>query len=161
MPFFRHPSCRTLRDIRIKSGFTIEELSRQTGLDPSWLNDFETGKRLIWPEARRRIGRFFGISLSRLFPEIKGGLEEETPFPRCQKLKQAREFANLTQTELGFRSRLAPCYISRFENGAANPWPAAIIRICRTLEMAPADLFDLSEETAQFCQEELGKPLEK
>lgn len=49
------------------------------------------------------------------------------------RLKEFREKAGLTQTELGFRTRIAPSFISKFESGYQIPWPKAKLKLAIAL----------------------------
>lgn len=158
MYFSRPPACSAFKRFRRQTGVSLEVIARRTGLEVEWLEGFESGDRLLWPDARRKIARFFGVRQTDLFPEYKE-VQEVTLHPKCTKLKEVREAKNFKQSELGFEARIASCYISRFENGAAKPWANAIIRICRVLETDPEILFGhLPPEMIAHCQEELGKP---
>jgi transcriptional regulator with XRE-family HTH domain len=135
--------CVTLRNLRIESCLTINALAQETGLKPGWIYAFEQGKSVPWPLARKCLAKFFGVPESRLFPEIVMifGASSETLYPPCRELRQARMAAKLTQTRLGLMVGLNGAYISRFENGAVEPWVSAIAAISVTLKMDPVDLF--------------------
>ncbi|HEY9835418.1 MAG TPA: helix-turn-helix transcriptional regulator [Vampirovibrionales bacterium] len=140
MHSFKAPICLTLKKIREQTGFSIEELSKYVGLEPEWIKGFESGSREIWPDARQKISKFFGIRQPDLFPEIKDALEI-SPYPRCMTLRRIRTSRGLTQTALGWEAKLSGYYISRFENGIAIPWPGAIAKLCLVLEETPESLF--------------------
>lgn len=46
------------------------------------------------------------------------------------RVRQLREAADLTQEELGARSNLTPKFISKVENGHANPSIGVLARLC-------------------------------
>jgi transcriptional regulator with XRE-family HTH domain len=156
--FSRPPACSTFKRFRVQTGISLEVIAAKTGLEIEWLEGFEAGTRLLWPDARRKIARFFGARQADLFPEFKEA-EEITLHPKCLKLKEIRQSRGINQSKLGWKAKLSPCYISRFENGAAKPWPNAIINICRVLDVDPGVIFGhLPPETIRQCREELGKP---
>ncbi len=58
-----------LRDLRARSGWTLDELARQTALSKSYLSRLEDGDRQPSLAALLAISRAFGVSLSALFEE--------------------------------------------------------------------------------------------
>ena len=51
-----------VRQFRQEKGWNFEELSRQTGISVSYLNEIEKGKKYPQPENRRRLAEALGIS---------------------------------------------------------------------------------------------------
>jgi transcriptional regulator with XRE-family HTH domain len=61
-------------------------------------------------------------------------------------LRVARQIANLTQAQLAERAGVDAALISRLERGGRRrPSYEAIVRIARALNLAPDDLFPVSE----------------
>ena len=57
------------------------------------------------------------------------------------RLKEYRERAGLSQTELACRSRMAGQNISAFERGTLAPWPKAKKALAEALQVNEAELF--------------------
>ena len=57
------------------------------------------------------------------------------------RLKEYRERAGLSQTELAWRSRMAGQNISAFERGTLAPWPKAKKALAEALQVNEAELF--------------------
>ena len=61
------------------------------------------------------------------------------------RLKEYREKAGLSQTELAWRAKMAAQNISAIERGTLAPWPRAKKALAETLKIAEIELFP--EET--------------
>jgi len=57
------------------------------------------------------------------------------------RLKEYREKAGLSQTELAWRSRMAGQNISAFERGTLAPWPKARKALAEALNVSESELF--------------------
>jgi len=57
------------------------------------------------------------------------------------RLKEYREKAGLSQTELGWRARMAGQNISAIERGTLAPWPRARKALAEALNIAETELF--------------------
>jgi len=57
------------------------------------------------------------------------------------RLKEYREKAGLSQTELAWRSRMAGQNISAFERGTLAPWPRARKALAEALNITETELF--------------------
>ncbi|MFH0768302.1 MAG: helix-turn-helix transcriptional regulator [Chloroflexota bacterium] len=57
------------------------------------------------------------------------------------RLKEYREKAGLSQTELAWRSRMAGQNISAIERGTMAPWPRARKALAEALQVAEIELF--------------------
>ena len=57
------------------------------------------------------------------------------------RLKEYREKAGLSQTELAWRSRMAGQNISAFERGTLAPWPKAKKALAKALNVSESELF--------------------
>ena len=57
------------------------------------------------------------------------------------RLKEYREKAGLSQTELAWRSRMAGQNISAFERGTLAPWPKAKKALAKALNISESELF--------------------
>lgn len=57
------------------------------------------------------------------------------------KLRELRLNRGWTQHELSRRSNVPSYYISKFELGAAFPWPKARKQIAKALDMSEEDVF--------------------
>jgi transcriptional regulator with XRE-family HTH domain len=57
------------------------------------------------------------------------------------RLKEYREKAGLSQTELAWRSRMAGQNISAFERGTLAPWPKAKKALAEALQVGEDELF--------------------
>ena len=62
------------------------------------------------------------------------------------RLKEFREIAGLSQTELAWKARMAGQNISAIERGALAPWPRARKALAEALKVTEAELF--SEENS-------------
>jgi transcriptional regulator with XRE-family HTH domain len=58
-----------------------------------------------------------------------------------QEVRRLRQERGWNQTELAFRSRLAPSVISQIENGKRNPSAGTLKKLAKALEVEVADLF--------------------
>ncbi len=56
-----------IRELRKKQGLSQEELAQQAGLDYSYLNEIEAGKRNPSVKRVAKIARVLGVSLPELF----------------------------------------------------------------------------------------------
>ena len=65
-----------LRGLRAQSGWTLEELARQTALSKSYLSRLEDGDRQPSLAALLSISRAFGVSLAALFAEEQSSRSE-------------------------------------------------------------------------------------
>ena len=131
--------CQRLKQYREREGLSLEDLGKKVLLKPEWIAGFESGEMVIWPAASSKLCRFFSIPEAELFPEKSSG----TMFTPCVELRKARCKAGLSQSQLGFKSSLSPCYISRFENGhgPCSPWPGARFRLSQALGIPQEKLF--------------------
>jgi transcriptional regulator with XRE-family HTH domain len=59
----------------------------------------------------------------------------------CYRLKQIREWKNLSQGDIEERTGLLRCYISRVENGHTVPSIETLEKLCRALEVPMYQLF--------------------
>jgi len=57
------------------------------------------------------------------------------------RLKEFRERAGLSQTELAWRAKMAGQNISAIERGTLAPWPRARKALAEALEVAETELF--------------------
>ena len=57
------------------------------------------------------------------------------------RLKEYREKAGLSQTELGWRAKMAGQNISAIERGTLAPWPRAKRALAKVLNVSEAELF--------------------
>ncbi len=57
------------------------------------------------------------------------------------RLKEYRERAGLSQTELAWRARIASQNISAIERGTLAPWPRAKKALAEALRVAETELF--------------------
>ena len=57
------------------------------------------------------------------------------------RLKEYREKAGLSQTELGWRARMAGQNISAIERGTLAPWPRAKKALAKALNVSETELF--------------------
>jgi DNA-binding XRE family transcriptional regulator len=57
------------------------------------------------------------------------------------RLKEYREKAGLSQTELGWRAKMAGQNISAIERGTLAPWPRAKKALAKALNVTEAELF--------------------
>ena len=57
------------------------------------------------------------------------------------RLKEYREKAGLSQTELAWRSRMAGQNISAYERGTLAPWPKAKKALAEALQVGEDELF--------------------
>jgi transcriptional regulator with XRE-family HTH domain len=57
------------------------------------------------------------------------------------RLKEYREKAGLSQTELAWKSRMAGQNISAFERGTLSPWPKAKKALAEALQVDETELF--------------------
>ena len=57
------------------------------------------------------------------------------------RLKEYREKAGLSQTELGWRAKMAGQNISAIERGTLAPWPRARKALAEALNVSETDLF--------------------
>ncbi len=57
------------------------------------------------------------------------------------RLKEYRERAGLSQTELAWRARMAGQNISAIERGTMAPWPRARKALAEALQVAEIELF--------------------
>lgn len=69
------------------------------------------------------------------------------------RVRQLREAADLTQEELGARSNLTPKFISKVENGHANPSIGVVARLCVGLNLPLSVFF------AEDAQTDIGRDL--
>ncbi len=57
------------------------------------------------------------------------------------RLKEYREKAGLSQTELGWRAKMAGQNISAIERGTLAPWPRARKALAEALNVSESELF--------------------
>ena len=57
------------------------------------------------------------------------------------RLKEYREMAGLSQTELAWRARMAGQNISAIERGTLAPWPRAKRALAKALNVSETELF--------------------
>jgi transcriptional regulator with XRE-family HTH domain len=62
------------------------------------------------------------------------------------RLREAREAAQLTQEELAFRAELHRTYISLLERGIKSPTLETLFKICEALELEPEVLISQLRE---------------
>ena len=65
-----------LREKREEMGISQVRLGTLTGLPNSVISDFELGKRLPWPRARKALAKALGVTKGELFPSQKEGTIE-------------------------------------------------------------------------------------
>ena len=59
----------SMREERLKRGWSLTRLSGLTGIAASDLSQVERGLRFVHPGWRRRISRALGIPMNELFPD--------------------------------------------------------------------------------------------
>ena len=57
------------------------------------------------------------------------------------RLKEYREKAGLSQTELAWRAKIAAQNISAIERGTLSPWPKVIKALVKVLKVTEGELF--------------------
>ena len=62
-----------LREKREEMGISQVRLGTLTGLPNSVISEFELGKRLPWPRARKALAKALGVTKGELFPSQKEG----------------------------------------------------------------------------------------
>jgi transcriptional regulator with XRE-family HTH domain len=92
---------KTLRELRVRSGWTLEELAQKVSLSKSYLSRLEEGDRQPSLAALLALSRAFDVSLGALFPE--GRERRETVVARCEE-GRAQTGNGLTYTPLSRRS---------------------------------------------------------
>jgi len=60
-----------LRELRQKCGLSQTQLAIRAQLPNQALSDFELGKRVPWPKARRALARALGVTEKDLFPNTQ------------------------------------------------------------------------------------------
>jgi transcriptional regulator with XRE-family HTH domain len=65
-----------LRELRQKCGLSQTQLAILAGLPNQVISDFELGKRVPWPKARRALARALGVSEKELFADTRPALTE-------------------------------------------------------------------------------------
>ena len=60
-----------LKQERLRRGWTLVEVTKRTGLEPSLVSQIERGLRVPYPVWRRRIAKAFKMSEEELFSEVK------------------------------------------------------------------------------------------
>lgn len=63
-----------------------------------------------------------------------------------QEVRRLRHERGWNQTELAFRSRLAPSVISQIENGKRDPSAGTLKKLAKALEVEVADLFPKAQD---------------
>lgn len=61
-----------IREKRMELGLSQVQLGCLSGVANSVVSDFELGKRVAWPKARKALARALRIPEAELFPEEKG-----------------------------------------------------------------------------------------
>ena len=72
-----------------------------------------------------------------------------------QEVRQLRQERGWNQTELAFRSRLAPSVISQIENGKRDPSAGTLKKLAKALEVEVADLFPKAQSPLPLEEESL------
>jgi transcriptional regulator with XRE-family HTH domain len=67
-----------------------------------------------------------------------------------QEVRRLRQERGWNQTELAFRSRLAPSVISQIENGKRDPSAGTLKKLAKALEVEVADLFPKGQAPLPF-----------
>jgi transcriptional regulator with XRE-family HTH domain len=67
-----------------------------------------------------------------------------------QEVRRLRQERGWNQTELAFRSRLAPSVISQIENGKRDPSAGTLKKLAKALEVEVADLFPKAQSPLPF-----------
>jgi len=64
------------------------------------------------------------------------------------KIQAERLRRGWTQVDLGYRARVQPADISRFERGQARPYPKQAVRLARVLKLSIDELLQPAEAVA-------------
>lgn len=67
-----------------------------------------------------------------------------------QEVRRLRQERGWNQSELAFRSRLAPSVISQIENGKRDPSAGTLKKLAKALEVEVADLFPKAQSPLPF-----------
>jgi len=67
------------------------------------------------------------------------------------RLKEYREKAGLSQTELGWRAKMAGQNISAIERGTLAPWPRAKKVLAEALNVSETELFPEGNTDEKHC----------
>lgn len=150
-------TCATLKSVRERNRITRVVLAQETGLSTGDIKSFEDGVEVPWKDARSRLCDYFGLTERQLFPELSrrdlnAAYYEPAPNPPCLTLKDARRSKGWTQFQLASFcavvavpgkdvSGLDATQLSKFEIGARQPWPVAIVRLCVVLDQSIEQLF--------------------
>ena len=66
-----------IREKREAMGISQVRLATLTGLPNNCISDFELGKRLPWPRARKALAKALGVKEAALFPDEEGESSEQ------------------------------------------------------------------------------------
>lgn len=90
----------TLKALRQAAGLTQQQLADKAGLDRSWLNGMETGRKKITRAPREKLAEALGVS-----PVELGGGEQEDPAQHRSLLQRLEELEAALQQERRLRER--------------------------------------------------------
>lgn len=57
----------TIRDLRIRAGYSQKEVAKKLHIGQNSLSQYETGKRQISPEIAKDLAAFFGVTLNEIY----------------------------------------------------------------------------------------------
>lgn len=77
----------TLKALRKAAGLTQEQLADNAGLDRSWVNQMERGKRPIGPSPGAKLAKVLGVSPLELGAEVEGDPEYRPLLVRLEELE--------------------------------------------------------------------------
>lgn len=90
----------TLKALREEAGLTQQQLADKAGLDRSWLNGMETGRKKITRSPREKLAKALGVS-----PVELGGGESEDPEKYRSLHQRLEELETAFQHERRLRER--------------------------------------------------------
>lgn len=89
-----------LKELRLEAGLTQQQLADKAGLDRSWVNQMERGRKKITRAPREKLAAALGVS-----PVELGGGEQEDPATHRTLHQRLEELEKALQAEKRLRER--------------------------------------------------------
>lgn len=136
-----------MRAARRRAGMTQTALAQVDGLDRAAISLTEKGKRSPDMRTLLRIAHGLRVKPADLVQGI-GSFDNDGRGPRAtrsdnrfgENLLRARQRAGLSQQVLGAHADVDAAAISLYERGQREPNLRTVLKLCRTLQISPAQL---------------------
>jgi len=136
-----------IRDLRLKKGFTQEELAKKLGVEKVSVYNWEVGKVIPRRRHLQKLGEIFGVPVHDLLREISTDSKAVGSIV-MKKIKVLRRMHGLSQKELAARVGVTVGAVSKWERGLSMPDGTHLRKLAEIFNIPVAEFFVESKSPA-------------